>query len=96
MKRTLYLITAAIVGAALLSSCGLLDAFSETAADPNVVAQIDNTLATVPDAVASGDWTATEIGATSVLSTIVLGGISKWLHGRMKTSGPGEIIGGKA
>jgi hypothetical protein len=93
MKRSTYLVVAAIA-ACSLSSCGLLEAFQQTAAEPEVADKLVKTFEKVPEALSSGDWTSTEIAGTSAGFALILGSLTKWILGRMKSSKPGTIIGG--
>lgn len=79
--------------AMLLQSCGLFEAFQQAASDPTVIEPLIKIVEQLPETVASGDWTSTEVGATSAISALVIGALTKWLHGRMKKSSPGAIIG---
>ncbi len=69
------------------------DAFNAALADPGVQRQIITAVETVTPAATTGDWTNTEVAGTSAVGALLVATVSKWLHGRMKNSEPGRIIG---
>jgi ABC-type sulfate transport system permease component len=88
-----YTILAALVAAALCTGCGLWEAVKQTAAEPAVIEPIIKIVEKLPETVATGEWGTTAVAGTSAVSALVIGALTKWLHGRMKKSQPGAIIG---
>ena len=70
----------------LLPSCDLLPLATEVAADPVVAAGVKTA---VGQAVA-GEW----FGAGYTIASLAAVAVGRWVHGRVKKSSPGEIIGG--
>ncbi len=89
----MYTILAALVVAPLCTSCGLWEAVKQTAAEPAVLDPIVKIIEKLPETVATGEWGTPAVAGTSAVSALVIGALTKWLHGRMKKSSPGAIIG---
>jgi hypothetical protein len=77
----------------LLAGCGLWEAVKQTAAEPQVIDPIVKIIEKLPETVATGEWGTPAVAGTSAISALVIGALTKWLHGRMKKSSPGAIIG---
>ncbi len=81
MKYVLLLATVPLAGC---------EAFSQAASDPVVVEHFQQ----AGEALASGDMSKAMFATISGAIALVGGGVAKWVHGRMKTSKTGEILGG--
>ncbi len=75
----------------LLVGC---EAFSAALSDPAVAEPIIKVIEKVPEAAATGEWSTTTVAGSSALSALLVSAATKWLHGRLKNSQRGEVIGG--